>query len=90
MVNCGAAGPSKPGTCVVDSTGAMALFDINTLISSKGLTPVLNSTSMVKQLSFDDQWIAYDDNQTVTLKKNWGNDFCFGGTMVWTLDLGHF
>ena len=68
----------------------MALFDINDLISSKKLTPKLNSAGMFKQITFDDQWIAYDDAETVALKKGWGNDYCFGGTMLWTTDLGHF
>jgi len=68
----------------------MALFDINDLISKRGLKPALNSTSMVKQLVFDDQWLGYDDSETVALKKGWGNNFCFGGTMQWTTDLGHF
>lgn len=36
---------------------------------------------MFKQLTFADQWIGYDDAETVALKKGWGNDFCFGGTM---------
>lgn len=59
----------------------MALFDINTLIAKRGITPKLNSQSMFKQITFDDQWIGYDDADTVALKKSWGNDYCFGGTM---------
>lgn len=59
----------------------MALFDIKTLIAQRGLTPTLNSQSMFKQITFDDQWIGYDDADTVALKKGWGNDYCFGGTM---------
>ena len=89
-LNCAVSGPSKPGVCIPDSTGVMALFDINDVIASKKLTPQLNSASMFKQITFDNQWIAYDDAETVALKKGWGNDFCFGGTMQWVIDLGHF
>ncbi|KAH8599117.1 glycoside hydrolase superfamily [Bisporella sp. PMI_857] len=89
-LNCAVTGPSKPGTCIPDSTGVMALFDIQDVISSKKLTPKLNSASMFKQITFDNQWIAYDDAETVALKKGWGNDFCFGGTMQWVIDLGKF
>lgn len=68
----------------------MALFDINDIITQKKLSPKLNTSSMFKQITFDDQWIAYDDAETVALKKGFGNDFCYGGTMQWTVDLGQF
>ncbi|KAG9248769.1 putative chitinase [Calycina marina] len=64
------------------STGVMALFDINDLIASKGLTSTLNSAGLFKSIQFDNQWIAKDDASTVALKKGWTNDYCFEGTMV--------
>lgn len=89
-LNCAVTGPSLPGSCIKDSTGVMALFDIKTLIAQRGLTPKLNSQSMFKQITFDDQWIGYDDAQSIALKKAWANDLCLGGTMTWAIDLGSF
>ena len=41
---------------------------------------------MMKQITWDDQWIGYDDSETVGMKKNWASGFCFGGTMIWSVD----
>jgi hypothetical protein len=41
---------------------------------------------MIKQITWDDQWIGYDDNETIALKESVANDLCFGGTMVWSVD----
>ncbi len=69
----------------------VSLFDIKDIIAAKSLNPALNTTGMYKLITFNNgQWIGYDDAETVALKKGWGNDFCFGGTMQWALDLGSF
>lgn len=31
--------------------------------------------------------VSYDDEETLTMKKNFANQLCLGGTMVWALDL---
>ena len=41
---------------------------------------------MMKQITWDDQWIGYDDLETAALKKKWASGFCFGGTMIWSVD----
>ena len=40
----------------------------------------------MKQITWDDQWIGYDDAETVAMKKKWASGYCFGGTMVWSVD----
>jgi chitinase len=89
-IGCAYSGFSNPAPCPPDSTGVVSLNDIRNIISQKGLTPVLDQTQMVKQITYDNQWIGYDDADTVALKKQWANNYCFGGTMIWTLDLGAF
>lgn len=60
----------------------MSLIEIEALIVEKSLVPDLLAASMMKQITWDDQWIGYDDNETIAMKKTWANGLCFGGTMV--------
>lgn len=42
---------------------------------------------MVKQISWDgDQWMGYDDEETLALKLKYANNRCLGGTMIWSID----
>lgn len=42
---------------------------------------------MMKYLVWGNQWIGYDDLETITMKKAWASSHCFGGTMLWSIDL---
>jgi len=57
------------------------------LIINKQLVPELLATSAVKQITWDDQWVGYDDNETFAMKLAFANSQCFGGTMIWSIDL---
>jgi hypothetical protein len=84
-LNCPFKGPSKPGVCT-NYAGVMSLLEIENLIKQKNLTPLLLEKSMMKQITWDDQWIGYDDADTIKLKKAWADGQCFGGTMIWSVD----
>ena len=56
------------------------------LVRDKNLKPQLLEDAMIKQITWEDQWIGYDDADTVALKKNWASGLCFGGTMIWSVD----
>ena len=81
---------SQPGSCT-STLGILSLFEIKALIKDKGLTPVaLNDgkgDSMMKQITWDNQWIGYDDEDTIKAKTNFASSRCFGGTMFWSVDL---
>ncbi|KAM6512205.1 hypothetical protein FSOLCH5_009923 [Fusarium solani] len=84
---CAASGPSEPGSCLADPTGVMVLSDIKTAISANDATVELDSTAMQKYATWgSDQWIAYDDGDTLALKMAWADGLCMGGAMFWTLD----
>ena len=34
----------------------------------------------------NDQWVSYDDAETLAQKRDFGNSRCLGGLMVWALD----
>jgi chitinase len=78
---CSFEGPSKPAPCT-NSAGVMSLVEIQQLIKERNLTPKLLASSMMKQITWDDQWIGYDDEETFALKKAWADQFGFGGTSM--------
>ncbi|KAM7214561.1 Glycoside hydrolase superfamily, partial [Rhypophila decipiens] len=84
-LGCTFSGPSKPFLCT-NSAGVMSLTEIENLIKSKNLEPKLLGPQMTKSIQWDDQWMGYDDAETFALKKAWADDFCFGGTMAWSVD----
>ncbi|KAM0488654.1 hypothetical protein ACHAP7_000697 [Fusarium lateritium] len=84
-LGCNFAGPSKKGECT-DSDGVMSLGEIKNLIKNKGVKSTYLKESMMKQVTWDDQWIGYDDEETFADKKAWADGYCFGGTMIWSID----
>jgi Glycosyl hydrolases family 18 len=67
--------------------GFMSLQAIESLIPQLGVQPTLLANDMIKQLIWGDQWIGYDDMQTIAMKKQWASSHCFGGTMIWSINL---
>ncbi|KAK7994851.1 hypothetical protein PG990_013624 [Apiospora arundinis] len=82
---CSFVGPSKPAPCT-NFGGVMSLVEIKQLIKRLGITPKYLPESMMKQITWDDQWIGYDDEETFAKKKAFADGLCFGGTMVWSID----
>ncbi|KAF2855392.1 glycoside hydrolase family 18 protein [Plenodomus tracheiphilus IPT5] len=84
-LGCPFKGPSKAGICS-HTNGAMGLTEIKDLIEKKGLTPRYLPEAMMMEITWEDQWIGYDDENTIARKKSWANNQCFGGTMAWSVD----
>lgn len=83
-LGCNFAGPSKPAKCT-NQAGVMSLSEVQDMIK-KGATSRLLEDSAMKELVFDDQWIGYDDEETVEMKRKFANNYCFGGLMAWSVD----
>ncbi|KAF5711921.1 (trans)glycosidase [Fusarium mundagurra] len=84
---CAASGPSEEGSCVKDPTGVMVLSDIKKAIAANQATVKLDSEAMQKYATWgSDQWIGYDDADTLALKMNWADGLCLGGAVFWALD----
>lgn len=64
----------------------VARLEIQANIKEKGLVPEYLKDPKIKQISWDDQWIGYDDDDTIKDKLAFANDRCLGGTMVWSVD----
>lgn len=83
---CNSTGPSNPASCT-NSPGIMSNIEINDLIKQKALKPQLVPNTMSKQITWDDQWIGYDDDETMNQKISWAAQHCFGGIMLWSVDM---
>ncbi|PSR80523.1 glycosyl hydrolases family 18-domain-containing protein [Coniella lustricola] len=86
-VGCAWSGVSNPAPCTAFG-GVMSLEEIEDIIIPElGIEPILDSDAMMKYLVWSDQWMGYDDLETIAMKKNWASEHCFGGTMIWSIDL---
>lgn len=85
---CPIKGASKQGPCT-NSAGILSNLEINNIISQKRLIPDVVPDTLSKSIRWDDQWIGYDDEVTMSWKTDWAAQNCFGGTAVWSLDLGY-
>ena len=84
--NCNVSGPSKPGPCT-NEAGLLSNVEINDVIKEKRLKAQLVPDSMSKEVSWDNEWIGYDDDETFRMKTEWAAENCFGGTTFWSLDM---
>lgn len=66
--------------------GILLNSEIVDIIAETGATPTLYSDAAVKVLTYDNnQWIAYEDEDTLALKVNFAKSKCLGGVMVWAV-----
>ncbi|KAI0865017.1 hypothetical protein F4860DRAFT_527723 [Xylaria cubensis] len=86
-VGCKWSGTSRPAPCT-NFGGVMSLQELQAIVIPEvGVKPILDPNAMMKYLVWGDQWIGYDDLETIAMKKAWGSSHCFGGTMIWSIDL---
>lgn len=65
-VGCAWSARSRPGP-YTDFGGVMSLEEIENLIPQVGVQPTLLVNDMMKQLTWSDQWIGYDDLETIAM-----------------------
>lgn len=85
---------SAPG-CMFDSggdagpctrnVGTLSNAEIADIIQEKSLMPVHYTDAAVKVITWDDQWVAYDDADTYKQKADFARSECLGGVMVWAI-----
>ena len=72
----------KPGGCS-DIAGTLTNCEISETIREYRLTPKLDPVAAVKMITWHDQWVAYDDDETFKQKVTFAKSQCLGGTMVY-------
>ncbi|TLD22800.1 hypothetical protein PspLS_07507 [Pyricularia sp. CBS 133598] len=89
--NCMAAGceftdGAKGGECT-GTPGVLSVAEINKIIKNGGKV-TYDAAAAVKIVTWDtDQWVSFDDVETLKIKQDYANRRCLGGTMVWAIDL---
>jgi GH18 family chitinase len=85
---CPFTGASRPGECTL-LAGILSRCEIQRRIKANNLTPtIISGGAGVKEVTWDDQWIGYDDDETLQLKTQLANNRCLGGTALWALSYG--
>lgn len=85
-VGCPYVGASNPGPCT-NSAGVLSLREIELIIQQQNLVPQLLDDQMIKQIAWGNQWVGYDDADTINMKTSWADQHCLGGTVFWSVDL---
>lgn len=74
------------GQCT-GTPGVLSAAEIVKIING-GAKVTFDPVAAVKIVTWDtDQWVSWDDAQTLKLKQDYANERCLGGTMVWAIDL---
>lgn len=81
---CLVASAGKPGRCS-ETTGVLLHAEIQEMIKEHGVTPVMHREAAVKTVSWEDQWVSFDDAATWRLKANQAREQCISGVMVWAI-----
>ena len=59
----------------------MSFAEIERQVAS-GAKVTLDQSAAVKIVTWSNQWVSYDDEDTLKLKIEYANSKCLGGTMV--------
>ncbi|KAJ5951267.1 uncharacterized protein N7479_009680 [Penicillium vulpinum] len=73
------------GSCT-DSVGTLSYSEIKRVIDKDNAKVTLDKKAAVKMVTWgENQWVSYDDEETLKLKLDYANSHCLGGTMVWAV-----
>jgi chitinase len=80
-------GGGTKGPCT-DQSGILSYAEIMDIKDKYDLSPVYDQEHGVKYLTFEgDQWVSYDDLDTIQQKVEFANSKGLGGLLIWALDL---
>ncbi|KAJ5735165.1 glycoside hydrolase family 18 protein [Penicillium malachiteum] len=79
---CPFSGGGNPGSCSA-SAGTLMYSEIQDIIAN-GATVVEDPDAAVAIVTWDEnQWVSYDNNDTLKLKMDYASSKCLGGVMIW-------
>ncbi|KAL2753128.1 glycoside hydrolase family 18 protein, partial [Sodiomyces alcalophilus JCM 7366] len=79
-------GGADAGYCM-DTSGVLSNAEIRRVLDRTGVTPILDREAGIKYISWEGQWVSYDDGETLALKTQFANNRCLAGKMIWAVDL---
>ncbi|KAL2259976.1 hypothetical protein VTK26DRAFT_6171 [Humicola hyalothermophila] len=83
---CQFSGGAAPGPCTQNS-GTLAYREIVDIIEKHKLKPYYDKEHQVKYIVWNqNQWVSYDDEETIQAKIKFANDLGLGGLLIWSVD----
>jgi chitinase len=80
-------GGAAKGPCTGNS-GTLSYREIMEIINKYNIKPTYDKESGVKWISWNtNQWVSYDDQDTIQQKIKYANDLGLGGLLIWVIDL---
>ncbi|XP_078585736.1 uncharacterized protein LOC144867557 [Branchiostoma floridae x Branchiostoma japonicum] len=84
-----AIGPGSAG-CYTREAGFRSYYEICNMLKELGATRVYDSVQQVPYAYFGNQWVGYDDKESIAAKIDFLKSRGLGGAMVWAPDLDDF
>ena len=81
------AGQSGPYT---QAPGFLSYYEICNLMTNDGWTKEWNDEQKIPYAFKDDQWVGFDDPESIRLKCDYAVKRKLAGAMIWSLDLDDF
>lgn len=79
-------GGASPGPCT-DNSGTLSYKEIMAIIDENNLTPYYDKDNGVKWVTWGgDQWVSFDDFETIQQKIEYANSLGLGGLLIWSVD----
>lgn len=75
---------------ITRTRGSLAYYEVCMNLKKGKWTRVWDSRSQVPYCHHGNQWVSYDDVQSVTLKAQYAVQRGLGGTMVWSIETDDF
>jgi hypothetical protein len=72
------------GSCSREK-GILLISEIDNEIKRRKLKPKLYKEEAVKVVTWQKQWVSYDDEETLQMKVDRAGERCLGGVMVWAI-----
>ena len=86
--NGGGSGGGNPGKCTQVS-GTLSDFEIAGILAADNPAFTYNKEAGVNWITWaTNQWVSYDDNNTLAQKEQFASDLCLSGQFAWAVDLG--
>jgi len=88
-VDAPARGPCTAGTWTREA-GFLAYYEICQMLGNAGTVKVFDAEQQVPYAYNGDQWVGYDDLDSIAAKVAWVKAGGYGGIMTWAIDLDDF
>ncbi|RMJ22361.1 chitinase [Aspergillus sp. HF37] len=84
---CPAFAPIGTGPCG-KTAGTLEVAEVQHIIANNTIDPTLSPEAAIMHFTWDENnWAAYDNNETLQMKTAFARDNCLGGSFVWAVDM---